>query len=76
MPVSRHRAEGTLTQGGSALHGPIPEPACRSGARAARANWDEAGLTPKAQSHSASLHNLRGAPTGAQARSGLHRMSS
>ena len=34
------------------------------------------GLTPKAQSHSASHHNLCGTPTGAQARSGLHRMSS
>ena len=34
------------------------------------------GLTTKAQSHSASHQNLRGAPTGAQARSGHHRMSS
>jgi hypothetical protein len=31
---------------------------------------------PKAQSHSASLHNLRGTPTGAQARSGRHSMRS
>jgi hypothetical protein len=33
-------------------------------------------LTPKAQSHSASLQNMRGAPTGAQVRSGPHSMSS
>jgi hypothetical protein len=33
-------------------------------------------LTPKAQSHSAAHHNLRGAPTGARARSGLQRMRS
>jgi hypothetical protein len=32
--------------------------------------------TPKAQSHSAAPHNLRGAPIGAQVRSGHHRMSS
>jgi hypothetical protein len=32
--------------------------------------------TPKAQSRSASHHNLCGAPTGAQARSGLHRLRS
>jgi hypothetical protein len=33
-------------------------------------------LTPKAQSHSASHQNMCGAPTGAQARSGRHRLSS
>ncbi len=46
--------------------------------RGAVAGWREANNiaqrhrarpTPQAQSHSASLHNLRGAPTGAQARS-------
>jgi hypothetical protein len=33
-------------------------------------------LTPKAQSHSAALQNMCGAPTGAQARSARHRMRS